>query len=84
VCELNREVEDTDRRVVHRTNLLEKKEVPKKVLAKHHHRRRGVDGNLIGRCSSRPARKSHSYYNMFFKIFYCRMRSGGMKNGKRK
>jgi len=32
VCELNREVEDTDRRVVHRTNLLEKKGGIKKYL----------------------------------------------------
>jgi len=46
VCELNREVEDTDRRVVHRTiGLKKKRRCLKKVLAWHHHRREVDDGN---------------------------------------
>jgi len=58
VCELNREVEDTDRRVVHRTIRLKKKRrCPKKVLALHHHRRGVDDGNQkMGTLSSRHKR----------------------------
>jgi len=63
VCELNREVEDTDRRVVHRTvGLKKKRRWLKKVLAWHHHRRGVDDGNQKGGCPLRPAQESLLHY----------------------